>query len=682
MNPQLGTPPAPTGAAQPVTPAASDNGAARTVADNLGSYLERRWNDWKTARLPKENDWLEDLRAYNGIYEADIQQVINAGRAEGYVNITRMKTQAAFARIVDLLFQSSDNNWSIEPTPVPEMKDGTTVMDPETHAMIDLTPDQVVDYCATKAKAMSTQIEDQLDEANYDTHAKVAILEACILGSGAIKGPTTKTKTTQRWANQNRSPEKRTLGTVLSSFFKKVSGMAQSAWAMVVEKKVVPDVCAVSIFDLWPDPYATTVEGCTGMIERHVLNSQQFQDLADMPSFDKGAIDDVLTFAPGGNHVDLQHDIALRLIANNNISAGTNERYDVIEYWGIVPGRELIDSGLADIEENKVYQVNVWFCAGRTLKAIMNPVVPERIPYQIFPYKRVPHQFYGQGVPREMHDTQTTINDVVRTLKDNLAYSSGPMGEVNMALLADGENPKDIKGWRIWLRDGGDPQYPMLRFYQIPNITEPLMKTLEIFRRFADEETNLPSYTHGEQTPALNNTASGMSMLMSAANVVLKSTIKNIDDHMTRPTITGYYNWNMKWNSREDIKGDMQVRARGSTVLVAREIQSQRLIQFAQMTANPVDGPLTDRRYLLRSIAESLEINAEKAVPDEQTQVPGSNGGGGNPPPNQPPGMEAPAGVPEPAPGDMPGAAGGNVQPGAVAPGPGQVAGAVAPAGP
>jgi hypothetical protein len=71
----------------------------------------------------------------------------------------------------------------------------------------------------------------------------------------------------------------------------------------------------------------------------------------------------------------------------------------------------------------------------------------------------------------------------------------------------------------------------------------------------------------------------------------------------------------MRWNIKENIKGDMKIVARGSTSLLAKEVQSQRLIQFAQMTTNEVDLPLTDRRAVLSEVAKSLDLDPDKFMP-------------------------------------------------------------------
>ena len=123
------------------------------------------------------------------------------------------------------------------------------------------------------------------------------------------------------------------------------------------------------------------------------------------------------------------------------------------------------------------------------------------------PYKRVLHRFWG------------------------------PMFQMDVSKLPEGvslEEAKKIYPYKMWFYDGQQSDdSPMIHAINVQANQKDLSAIFELFRRFADEETSLPSYTHGEQTQNLNKTASGMSMLMTAANVSTKSVVKNVDDYMT-----------------------------------------------------------------------------------------------------------------------------------------------------
>ncbi|MBF0256030.1 MAG: hypothetical protein HQL47_06135 [Gammaproteobacteria bacterium] len=613
---------------------------ARFSADQMGAKLTHQFEQWKEARRAKEDEWIEDLRAYNGI---DSEESYNL--SDVYVHLTRTKVQVAFARLSDLMFQS-DKHWGIKPTPKPRLskqqRTGIAYMLAQATGMMPSAEDVekvATQEAAAKAEAMEKAMHDQLVEADYESLMKVAILEACIIGSGAIKGVTVGVRSDESWAQG--------------------SGM----WDVKSEEVPIPVLSSVSAFDLYPDPMATTVDECEGIFERHVLPRHKLNEMAEKSQFDMEALGDVLRGSPNGNHRELQHETDRRVISGITVvDENLVPRFELLEYWGYLSGADLKDCGCEVQNEDTLYLANIWVCGGRTLKAKLSRQKPSgQLPYRIFPYEQVPHQFWGVGVARQMRDSQIVMNKGVRTLLDNLALSSGPQTEVNMALLAPGEDPTDMKPWKVWLRDGGDPAYPAVRFFQPQPMQNAVAEVIDMFRRFADEETNMPSYTHGQTSQGLNKTASGMSMLMGAANVAIKSIVRNIDTYLVQPLIESLYHWNMQWNEDESIKGDMEIYAQGSTALIAKEVQSERMLQFAQMTANPIDLNFVDRLKILRSVAESMDIQPDKVLIDEeqlqlqQQQQAFAAGGAGGFAPGQTPGMANTGGVPFPVQGPMQG---------------------------
>lgn len=597
--------------------------------ESLGARLAARYQEFKDARKETENEWIRDLRQYNGQYEPEVLARLeeSGARSKVFVGLTRTKVMAAYSRIIDLLFQHGDPAFACNPTPVADLSPikvvklreqatqeimmASQMMDPNMNQDLVMArlgeleeefkeiEQKAADEAAEK---MTLEILDQLVENNADMKLKESILESCIFGSGAVKAGTVKIDTTQSY-EKVQDPN---------------SG--EEAYALSVIEKATPEVESVSIFDLYPDPYCTSLEDCDGLFRRHVLTRRQFRELADLPQFDGEMVRYLLKTNRTGNHVEEDHERTRRRIAGINDHSESN-RFEVLEFWGTVDGYELEEHDIelpegADLSDD--YNACVWMCSGKVIKVMLNPVAGYSTPYFIFPYERTPHQFWGTGVPRMMRDSQGTMNAATRIWLDNLALSSGPMCEVNTDLLAAGEDPTDIHPWRVFLREGGDGSMPAVRWYQPVANANGLNQIVEIFRRFADETTSLPSYTHGEQTAGLNKTATGMSMLMGAANVALKSTIKNIDDFLMEPMIKALYHWNMEFNSKDYIKGDLKIVARGSTALVQKEVQSQRLLQFLSLVSNPMDSGSVDRNQLIRDIAKSMDIDPDEIVKSEE----------------------------------------------------------------
>lgn len=644
------------------------DGQQEQELQSLGHRLRDLFQEYKDARKETENEWLKDLRQYAGQYEPEVLARLNehaGARSKVFVGLTRTKVMAAYSRIVDLLFQHGDLFFAVQPTPIATI-DPVLSMQMRQQAMQEVVMASGMDPMANQdliaarmkeleeefrkveqkmadeaAKNMTLEIEDQLVESGADQKLKESILEACIFGSGAVKAGTVRIDTKQSYS-KIVDPE---------------SGA--QAYALSVVETPVPDIESVSIFDLYVDPYCTTLDDCDGLFRRHVLTRRQFRELADLPQFDGDMVRYLMKINKDGNHTEEDHEKTLRRIAGIQDQT-ESRRFEVLEYWGDIDGYALEEHGLEldeGADKSDQYSACVWMCEGKILKVMLNPIAGYKIPYHIFPYERNPHQFWGVGVPRMMRDSQTTMNAAVRIWLDNMALSSGPMVEVNTDLLAAGEDPTDIHPWRVFLREGGDGSMPAVRWYQPVANANGLNQIVEIFRRFADETTSLPSYTHGEQTASLNKTATGISMLMGAANVALKSTIKNIDDFLLEPMIEAMFHFNMEFNPREDIKGDLRIVARGSTALVQKEVQSQRLLQFLSLVSNPMDAALVDRPSLLRDIAQTLDIDpdeiikseerlqAEQALQNQMLAGAGTGGDGTPPQPSMGPNI-GPAGVP------------------------------------
>ena len=587
--------------------------------NSLGDILYSKYIEYKDARDDIEDGWIEDLRAFMGQYDPDVLAKIQAKgeRSQVYVGLTRTKVLAAFSRITDLLFQPGQKFFTIEPTPISkqpllekelmekaalEIMQAAQVIDPGLvdeliQARLMELEDELKEETQARVANMEEAILDQALENNLEGKMKDAIMEQVIFGTGAMKAGTLRIDKDHRWIKDDEG------------------------FNLVYEESPAPEMEAVSIFDLYPDPFATSMEDMRDMFRRHIISRQEFVDLKDFPGFNTDEIDMCIEMYPDGNHDEAQHEKDRREIANVRDRSTQTNKFELLEFWGSLNGYDLQDVGIEfgdDDDLSMEYSANIWVVAGKVIKAQLNPLPGAVIPYFIFPYEKNPHAFWGTGIPRMMRDSQNTMNAATRIYLDNVALSSGPMVEVNTDIMASGEDPTELYPWRVFLREGGDGNQPMVRFYQPQSNSPALVSVIELFRRFADETTALPSYTHGQTQSSLNRTATGISILMSNANIVLKSVIKNIDDYLTRPMIRSLYDWNMTWNDNDKVKSDMRVVAKGSTALIQKEVQSQRLLQFLSLINNPMDAQMVDREKLLTDIAKSLDIDPDEVIKSQE----------------------------------------------------------------
>ena len=70
----------------------------------------------------------------------------------------------------------------------------------------------------------------------------------------------------------------------------------------------------------------------------------------------------------------------------------------------------------------------------------------------------------------------------------------------------------------------------------------------------------------------------------------------------------------MQFDFDPEIKGDLEVKARGTESLMANEVRSQRLMQFLQIASNPALAPFAKFQYIIREIAKSMELDPDKVT--------------------------------------------------------------------
>ena len=143
---------------------------------------------------------------------------------------------------------------------------------------------------------------------------------------------------------------------------------------------------------------------------------------------------------------------------------------------------------------------------------------------------------------------------------------------------------------------------------KFPNSTQENMMMFDRFRQLADEATGIPSYSHGTTgVQSTTRTAAGMSMLMGAAALSIKTVIKNIDDYLLKPLGDNFFYWNMQFNADiPHIKGDLEIKARGTSSLMQKEVRSQRLMTFMQTAANPALAPFVKMAYMFKRNSKSI----------------------------------------------------------------------------
>ena len=612
--------------------------------DSLVSYVEARYERAKPRRYSDEERWVQAYKNYRGIYGPDVQ-FTETEKSRVFIKVTKTKVLAAYGQLVDVLFSQNRFPIGVEPTALPDGVVDSVHVDPKEQEQEkaleqikdiygspgdgnDLQPGDTTDTLTERlgpqkeeledleglkegpgqtqtavtfhpamvaAKKMEKKIKDQLEESSATKHLRHSVFECVLFGTAVMIGPFALDKEYANWDDKGD-------------------------YDPIV--KTIPRVEYVSVWDFYPDPDAYNMEDATYTVERHRLTRPQLRALKKRPFFRSKAIDDAIKMGENYNQEwweeslndnEVSSDFGGEGYASNN---GDVERYEVLEFWGT------IDKDIATIQNLEIpekflkddeIQVNAWVCNGEILRFVINPFTPKRIPYVASPYELNPYSFFGVGLAENMDDTQTLMNGFMRLAVDNAILSGNLLIEVDETNLAPGQDLTVYPG-KIFRRQGGAPGQAIFGT-KFPNVSSENMMLFDKARVLSDESSGLPSYSYGQTgVMGTGRTASGISMLMGAASNAIRTVIKNMDDYMLRPMGEALFAFNMQFDFDPEIKGDLEIRARGTESFMKNEVRSQRLISFLQIASSPVLAPFAKFPYIMREIASTMDLDVEKVT--------------------------------------------------------------------
>ena len=628
------------------------------LRNNFVGLLMNRYDNAQRARELDEQRWITAYHNYRGLYPKNVR-FRESEKSRVFVKVTKTKVLAAFGQLVDVIFGANKFPIGISETKVPEgiaehahldinnPNPSLETTSPEEQREIDIEEgreenpydvgyvgdgkvlkpgatigtgkfeEQFVDkvgeekgmlkegYSAIpemlelspaqkSARRMEKLIHDQIEESNGASEIRNALFESALFGTGIVKGPFNFNKTLSRWDENEEG----------SRTYKPIDVR-------------VPRIEFVSIWDFFPDPNATNVSESEYIFHRHKFNRTQLRSLGKMPYFDKEAIRASLRMGP--NYTPESYDQELK--DDNRTEEYGAGQFEVLEYWGVMDAEYARQVGMdlpEEVDDLDEVQVNAWMCNGNLLRAVINPFTPFRVPYHSFPYERNPYSFFGIGVAENMDDSQKIMNGHARMAIDNLALSGSLVFDVDETSLVGGQSMEIYPG-KVFRRQAGMPG-TAINGLKFPNTSQENMMMFDKFRQLADEQTGIPSYSHGQTgVQSMTRTASGMSMLLGAASLNIKTVIKNLDDFLLKPLGEAYFQWNMQFlEGKLGVEGDLEVKATGTNSLMQKEVRSQRLTTFLQTVQNPAVAPFVKMNKLISELAYSLELDPDELMNDPE----------------------------------------------------------------
>jgi hypothetical protein len=603
--------------------------AAQLVLDDaeaqaLGTMLAAKFKQYETDRRLAELKWARNARQFLGIYDPDVDAKMDPNKSKAYPKLTRVKCVSMLSRLMNLLFPADDKNWTVQPSPVPELSEEDlqgvlTALDAEVRAQDPAaTPSNeqietaILKLAEKRGARLELEISDQLQELggsrsfDYVSLARKVLASGIQYGMGVLKGPfvsTVKQRTWERNATGQLVPKTQT-----------------------VER---PRFEFVSIWDYYPDMTAKAFEQMDGQFQRMVMSKHQLTRLKKREDFLDKQIDKVLAKIPEGNYTRRPYETELNAMGvHYNTNEKQTNKYEALVWEGFMSGASLRKAGvvLTDAQADTEVRAVAWIVDGIPIKLALDPwtmLMDDDAPqmYHHFIFEEDESSLTGNGLPNIMRDSQMSVCAGARMILDNGSITCGVMLEVNQELLITGQDVSTIHPNKVYVRDDDNIQtmgMPAVRSIDLPSHINELKTIVDMFSSFADQETFVSAATGGDMQKGPSEpfrTAAGASMLKGDAALPFKDVVRNFD-MFTQSVIGSVIAFNKQFNKNPELQGDFRPIARGATSLIAKEVLGIQLDNLAN-TLTEEEKMFVDMHGLAKARVRSRDMDVKTLVVDD-----------------------------------------------------------------
>jgi hypothetical protein len=608
------------------------------VLESLGLTIAQKRKEAIEGRqaLGIEKVWTEDEEHYQGFDDANRHEFheVKSKPTEGgrsselpkpkgstlFPNLTAPYTDAAAAKVADMLLPTDDRNFVVEPSPVPDILDedegwpellppeqiqppgllnappaglppaaqpatpaAAIQGDPAAAAGMPGQPQaapaqpappveqdllapmierlkKIREKAVAAAEHFEKKVDDDLVECSFATEMRSVIDDCARLGTGVLKGPFPVKRKVKKWA---RNPDTGMRELTIKSETRRAS------------KRVNP-------WNAFPDPgCGEDIHNGGYFLERDFLTPKKLRELKGgqgAAAYLDRQIDKVLEEGP------LKRAETAPRGFQQDAELGNKDNFEVWYYYGAITGKELAAAGCECEDEDKQFHVVVTLVNDTVIKAALNPLDSGEFPFDLMAWKKRPNMPYGSGVPRAGRVAQRTLTAALRAMMDNAGASSRPHKVITDAI----EQGDDPWTWRANSESLVDVSKGMMFFVQ-PSLQAEFMAIMQKAEQMMELHTGLPMIILGMQGN-VQETASGRALQNNNGSTVLRRIARNFDA-MNECHIKRYHTWEMLHGDDPLLDGmDLQIKARGSSALVERDLQNQQLPSLMSLSLNPAFG--------------------------------------------------------------------------------------------
>lgn len=603
--------------------------------DSLGQSLARKRKAAIEGRAASgiEQEWMEDQDAYEGIDEANrttetghragrfhkpttkegtlTREPVSANRSTALLNITRPYTDAASARLGDMILPLDDRPWSLKPTPVPELirhldepqplnaggelgaamtAEGQAApnsvaapeMPPVQSGMLPPEPPkgpaqttgdlakEAMKKAEKAAEKAQTRIDDWHTETQWHSKARTIIDDAARMGTGILKGPH------PTWRKQ-------------SAWVKDASGNP----VLQVKEEIKPGTSVVNCWNFYPDALCgENIHNGSFTWERDDITAKVLRELKGTDGAIDEQIEACLLEGPAKPEVDAtSRGGADRVIADDT-------PFEIWYFHGTIEKEDMEAAGCECAEQSVYIPAVITMVNDRVVRAALNPLDCGEFPYDLMLWQKRAGMPWGIGVPRQLRTPQRMLTAANRNLLENGGLSSGPQIIVMRSVIDPADGQWELTPRKFWWAKAEASIADLRSAFLSVNIDsrqQELMAIIQFSMKVAEDVTGMPALLQGQQGNA-PDILGVVQILNNNASAVARRLARTFDAAITEPHVGRYYQWLLQHGEDDEEKGEFIIDARASTVLVERDIQKQSLVQMAPLVQNPQYG-INPRKY-------------------------------------------------------------------------------------
>ena len=270
-------------------------------------------------------------------------------------------------------------------------------------------------------------------------------------------------------------------------------------------------------------------------------------------------------------------------------AADESDSVKICEYWGLVPKRFLKPNKDKDDFEYKksdaLVEAVVTMCNDEhILRVEENAFMMEDRPFVSYQHDIVPNKFWGRGVCEKGYNPQKALDAEMRARIDSLALTTTPMMAADASRLPRGVK-FEVRAGKTVLTNG-NPREAIMPLDM--GTTDP-----NTFNQVASLQNMIQMGTGSADTGATqNDTASGMSMMQSAAIKRQKRTLMNFQNTFLIPLINKCMWRKIQFDVDRYPVNDYKFIPYSTMGIMAKELEMTQMVQMLQTI--PQDSPAFD----------------------------------------------------------------------------------------